>query len=88
MLKALIFGSAVLLAGVASVGSATAAEGCGPGWWRGPGGFCHPMAVNRVCPAGWHLGPEGARCVPNRGFERACPPGFHLGPNGGRCFPN
>jgi hypothetical protein len=42
------------------------AEGCGPaGWWRGPGGHCHPMARGRVCPRGYHLGPEGERCWPN-----------------------
>jgi hypothetical protein len=41
------------------------AEGCGPGWWRGPGGHCHPMATNRACPPGYHLGPEGHRCWPN-----------------------
>jgi hypothetical protein len=41
------------------------AEGCGPGWWRGPGGKCHPMAMNRVCPPGYHLGPEARRCWPN-----------------------
>jgi hypothetical protein len=42
-----------------------AAEGCGPGWWRGPGGRCHPMAKDRACPRGYHLGPEGERCWPN-----------------------
>jgi hypothetical protein len=41
------------------------AEGCGPGYWRGPGGRCHPFAVNRACPPGYHLGPEGRRCWPN-----------------------
>lgn len=41
------------------------AEGCGPGFWRGPEGHCHPMAVNRACPRGYHLGPEGKRCWPN-----------------------
>jgi hypothetical protein len=41
------------------------AEGCGPGFWRGPGGRCHPFAVNRACPPGYHLGPEGKRCWPN-----------------------
>jgi hypothetical protein len=41
------------------------AEGCGAGWWRGPNGRCHPMAVNRACPPGFHLGPEGQRCWPN-----------------------
>ena len=91
MLKKLILSAAVVL-GVASAGSfigaANAAEGCGPGWWRGPGGWCHPMAVARACPVGWHLGPEGQRCWPNQGFERACPPGFHLGPQRERCWPN
>jgi len=41
------------------------AEGCGPGWWRGPGGRCDPMALNRACPPGYHLGAEGKRCWPN-----------------------
>jgi hypothetical protein len=41
------------------------AEGCGPGFWRGPAGHCHPMAMGRACPPGFHLGPEGHRCWPN-----------------------
>jgi hypothetical protein len=41
------------------------AEGCGPGFWRGPGGHCHPFAVGRACPVGYHLGPEGHKCWPN-----------------------
>ena len=41
------------------------AEGCGPGYWRGPLGRCHPFAANRACPPGYHLGPEGRRCWPN-----------------------
>jgi hypothetical protein len=41
------------------------AEGCGAGMWRGPGGRCHPFAVGRACPPGYHLGPEGRRCWPN-----------------------
>ena len=41
------------------------AEGCGPGWWRGPGGRCHPMFNGRACPRGYHLGPERRRCWPN-----------------------
>ena len=43
----------------------TVAEGCGPGWWRGPGGRCHPMYNGRACPPGYHLGPERRRCHPN-----------------------
>jgi hypothetical protein len=41
------------------------AEGCGPGFWRGPGGRCHPFATNRACPPGYHLGPERRRCWPD-----------------------
>ena len=41
------------------------AEGCGPGYWRGPAGHCHPFAVGRACPPGYHLGPEGKKCWPN-----------------------
>jgi hypothetical protein len=41
------------------------AEGCGPGRWRGPHGYCHPFAVGRLCPPGYHIGPEGRRCWPN-----------------------
>jgi hypothetical protein len=43
----------------------TVAEGCGAGWWRGPGGRCHPMFNGRACPPGYHLGPERRRCWPN-----------------------
>lgn len=41
------------------------AEGCGPGFWRGPHGHCRPFAVHRACPPGYHLGPEGKKCWPN-----------------------
>jgi hypothetical protein len=42
------------------------AEGCGPGFWRGEGGRCHPMVgPNRFCPPGYHIGREGHRCWPN-----------------------
>lgn len=79
MFKSLVL-SAALAAGFATAASAgvipatigksdagiiKVAEGCGPGWWRGPNGRCHPMAMNRACPPGYHLGPEGKRCWPN-----------------------
>jgi hypothetical protein len=84
MLKSFAFG-AVLVLGVATVSNAAilpvptgasgagilkAAEGCGPGMWRGPNGVCHPggaagAGVIRPCPPGMHLGPEGRRCHPN-----------------------
>ena len=42
------------------------AEGCGPGFHRGPGGRCFPNEEpRRVCPRGTHLGPEGRECRPN-----------------------
>ena len=70
---ALAFGLATAAnAGIAPapVGSAgdlviKVAEGCGPGWWRGPEGRCHPMARGRVCPRGYHLGPDARRCWPD-----------------------
>jgi hypothetical protein len=44
------------------------AEGCGPGFHRGPAGHCRPNAFvppRRVCPPGTHLGPMGRECRPN-----------------------
>ena len=38
------------------------AQGCGPGYHRGPYGHCRPMFT---CPRGWHTGPFGRRCVRN-----------------------
>jgi hypothetical protein len=51
--------------GVGASAIVKVAEGCGPGFWRGPHGHCHPMAMGRECPRGYHLGPEGHRCWPN-----------------------
>ena len=38
------------------------AQGCGPGFHRGPGGACRPLYN---CPPGWHSGPYGQRCFRN-----------------------
>ncbi len=38
------------------------AQGCGPGWHRGPAGACRPLYN---CPPGWHSGPFGKRCFRN-----------------------
>jgi hypothetical protein len=38
-------------------------EGCGANGHRGPGGNCRPRYN---CPAGWHSGPDGWHCFPNR----------------------
>ena len=48
-------------------------DGCGPFGHRGPLGFCRPGGQlggyirGLSCPAGWHIGPMGRRCWPNRG---------------------
>jgi hypothetical protein len=36
------------------------AQGCGPGFHRGPRRVCRPLYN---CPPGWHTGPFGRRCV-------------------------
>ena len=38
------------------------AQGCGPGFHRGPGGACRPLFS---CPPGWHPGPYGKKCFRN-----------------------
>jgi hypothetical protein len=60
-------GATVMRAPIATVDNSIVkvAEGCGPGWWRGPGGRCHPFAQGRLCPPGYHIGPWGRRCWPN-----------------------
>ena len=51
--------------GPADIPVVKVAEDCGAGSWRGPDGHCHPMATKGSCPAGYHLGPDGKRCLPN-----------------------
>jgi hypothetical protein len=46
----------------ASVAVIRVADGCGPGWHRGPYGACRPLYN---CPPGWHSGPFGRRCFRN-----------------------
>ena len=47
-------------------------EGCGPYGHRGPFGHCRPggqwggYVPGRSCPPGFHIGPYGRRCWPNR----------------------
>ena len=55
------------------------ADGCGWGWYRGPGGACHrfgrgPYPWGYYTPAPYQWNP--------------CPPGYHLGAGGQRCWPN
>jgi len=67
MIRTIALGVTLALGLVASLVTASnAAEGCGRGWWRGPGGVCHPMVgPHRFCPPGYHIGREGHRCWPN-----------------------
>jgi len=80
MVRSILLGGALTLALATGAGAAgfsvipadagnplliTVAEGCGPGYWRGPHGHCRPFAVHRACPPGYHLGPEGKKCWPN-----------------------
>ncbi len=56
-------------AGVATGGTITLVSGgCGYDGHRTPRGFCAPNGrpVYRACPPGFHLGPYGRRCFPNR----------------------
>jgi hypothetical protein len=47
-------------------------EGCGPYGHRGPYGACRRggqwggYIPGHSCPAGWHIGPDGRHCWPNR----------------------
>jgi hypothetical protein len=42
------------------------AEGCGPGFHRGPFGHCRPNEPpHRICPPGWHFSAFRDRCVRN-----------------------
>ena len=70
--------AAPLLVPAGAVGSAVmqVGEGCGAWRWRGPGGACNPFygpgGSNRgtvyECPPGFHIGPGGGRCWPNRPY--------------------
>lgn len=50
------------------------AQGCGPGYYRGPAGYCRhmrgpymaPAYRPYMCPPGMHRGRYDRRCLPNR----------------------
>jgi hypothetical protein len=48
------------------------ADGCGPGWYRGPGGACHRFGYGPY-PGGYWGGSQGGN---------GCPPGYWRGPWG------
>lgn len=77
--------AAVMLAGVV-VGfseAASAAGGCGPGWYRGPYGGCRPMRGGAVVVRPGPVVVAPAPVVVVR--PRVCPYGFRW--YGGRCRP-
>lgn len=47
-----------------------------------------------ICGPGYHLGPYGHYCWPNKvmhvppHWHKECPPGFHLGPERKQCWPD
>ncbi|WP_315719655.1 MULTISPECIES: GCG_CRPN prefix-to-repeats domain-containing protein [unclassified Bradyrhizobium] len=51
-----------MVQGASSAEIIQVAQGCGPGFHRGPRGACRPLYN---CPRGWHTGPYGKRCFRN-----------------------
>jgi hypothetical protein len=77
-----LFAAAMLASAVVGFGgAASAAGGCGPGWYRGPYGGCRPMGVV-VAPAPVVVAPAPVVVVPR---ARVCPYGFRW--YYGRCRP-
>ena len=56
-----------------------AADGCGPGWYRGPGGACHPFGRGPF-PGGYYV--PGGYAPPPAYSYNGCPPGYWRGPWG------
>jgi hypothetical protein len=67
---ALVMGSSVI-----AIEPAIAAEGCGPGWWRGPWGHCRDTPYTGPLPRGGYH-------IEFRPADNGCPPGFWRGPYG------
>jgi hypothetical protein len=67
---ALVVGSSLI-----AIAPASAAEGCGPGWWRGPWGHCRDTPYTGPLPRGGYQ-------IEFRPADNGCPPGFWRGPYG------
>ena len=79
-----LFAAAVLVASsFASFSAANAAQGCGPGWHRGPYGACVRNAGVYVAPRAVVVAPRAPVVVVRPG--RVCPYGFAW--RYGRCRP-
>src|SRR6186997_3219744 len=68
-------GALVLATSLLAIEPASAAEGCGPGWWRGPWGHCRNTPYTGPLPRGGYQ-------VEFRPADNGCPPGFWRGPYG------
>jgi hypothetical protein len=79
-----LFAAAMLASAVVGFSeAASAAGGCGPGWYRGPYGGCRPMGGAVVVrPAPVVVAPAPVVVVPR---ARVCPWGFRW--YAGRCRP-
>ena len=69
--------------GQPSAGLIYVADGCGGGWYRGPGGACHRFGRGPY-PGGYYAPGYG----PAPYYWNPCPPGYHLGRGGQQCWPN
>ena len=59
------------------------ADGCGPGWYRGPGGACHRFGRGPYPGGYWGpYRPAPAYAYPGRYGWNGCPTGFWRGPWG------
>jgi len=54
------------------------AQGCGPGFWRGPWGGCRDTPYSGPLPGGGYAVPPGAPVY----YGNGCPPGWWRGPWG------
>jgi hypothetical protein len=79
-----ILTAALLAAGAFSIGSAYAADGCGPNGWRGPWGHCHwahPVYVRYAQPV-VIAAPRVVYAGPAYASAPMCPAGYWIGPWG------
>jgi hypothetical protein len=79
-----ILTGALLAVGTFAVGSAYAADGCGPYGWRGAWGHCHfeHAYVSYVPPVVVAAGPRVVYAATPVVSAPACPAGYWLGPWG------
>ena len=70
-----VAGALLIASSFIAIQPANAADGCGPGWWRGPWGHCRDTPYTGPLPRGGYQ-------VEFRAADNGCPPGFWRGPYG------